>query len=240
MRLLTLRAVALTLVFISLMGPAGPNPIAAQEATSTATPTPFTGETFVGRTSDPDTFVAVVVAEPAGNSEERQARAYLCNATMIDAWLVGTLAGDRLDLSAEDGAQLEATLGEVGMEGTATLANRTSLTFTAQRATGIAGLYTVTIEANGQLHGVSAAGGELTGRVEAGGGTTTPAPRSRLVMTVITPESASVELQAAAVPTITPAAGTTRLIVLEDGQLRGKRTKDSKGDEGFIDPTNDL
>jgi hypothetical protein len=95
-------AIALILVLVSLLGPASPLSTVAQEATPAATPTPFTGETFVGETSDPDTFVAVVVADGDGGDTARQARAYLCNATTIDVWLIGVVAGDQLDLSSED------------------------------------------------------------------------------------------------------------------------------------------
>jgi hypothetical protein len=35
------------------------------------------------------------------------------------------------------------------------------------------------------------------------------------------------------------AAMAERLQELADGQVRGKRTKDTKGDQGFIDPTAD-
>jgi hypothetical protein len=59
-------------------------------------------------------------------------------------------------------------------------------------------------------------------------------------MTVTAPEGESVEIEATALPAAEVEAGAARLIVLEDGQLRGKRTKDSKGDQGFIDPTTDL
>jgi hypothetical protein len=56
---------------------------------------------------------------------------------------------------------------------------------------------------------------------------------------VTTPEGETAEIEATALPATEVEAGTARLIVLEDGQLRGKRTKDSKGDQGFIDPTMD-
>jgi hypothetical protein len=103
---------------------------------------------------------------------------YLCNATTIDAWLQGTLAGEGLALRSEDGAQLEATLGDAGVDGTATLADGTRLTFAARPATGIAGLYTIAIDNEGQLRGASSTDGGLAGRVEAGASveTGTPAP----------------------------------------------------------------
>ena len=245
MRLLALLVLSLTVVLASLTLPASARPSAAQESTPASdpagTPTPFTGETYVGETSDPETFVAVVVAGAAGD-EERQARAYLCNAATIDVWLMGTLTGEQLALQTEDGARLDGTRGEAGVEGTATLADGTSLTFTAQPATGLAGLYTLAIDEEGQLRGASSTGGELAGRVEAGVSvpTGTPAPGFRLVMTVTSPEGETTELEATALPATEVEEGTARLIVREDGQLRGKRTKESKGDQGFIDPTTDL
>ena len=245
MRHLTPLMSTLTVALLSLMSQTSALPLAAQESTPAAapagTPTPFVGETYVGETSDPETFVAVVIAEPAGDSDERQARAYLCNATTVDVWLQGMLTGEGLALRAEDGAHLEATIGDAGVDGTATLADGTALTFAARPATGIAGLYTVAVDEEGQLRGASSTDGELAGQVEAGASveTGTPAPGFRLVMTVTTPEGETAEIEATALPATEVEAGTARLIVLEDGQLRGKRTKDSKGDQGFIDPTMD-
>jgi hypothetical protein len=214
--------------------------VAAQAGTPAAD-APFMGETFVGETSDPATFVAVVVAEAEGDGGERQARAYLCNAAEIDVWLMGTLSGEQLALQAEDGARLEGTLAEERVAGTVTLAEDTPVSFVAEPATGIAGLYTVTIEDDGRLRGVSATGGPLEGRVETAEDTpgATPTAGVRLVMTVTAPEGETAELQAAVVPATMVESGTARLIVREDGQLRGKRTKDSKGDQGFIDLTMD-
>jgi hypothetical protein len=246
MRLLSQLVLVLTVVLASLTLPARALPSAAQEATpaslAAGTPTPFLGETYVGETSDPNTFIAVVVAEAEGDGGARQARAYLCNATTIDVWLTGTLTGEQLALQAEDGARLEGTLGDAGVEGMTTLADGMSLPFTAQPATGIAGLYTVTFEAEGRVHGVSATGGQLDGRVEADAGTpgASPAAGAWLVMTLTSPEGETAELEAAVIPSTRVEAGTARLIVLEDGQVRGKRTKDTKGDQGFIDPTSDL
>ncbi len=59
-------------------------------------------------------------------------------------------------------------------------------------------------------------------------------------MRVAAPEGETAEIEAAAVPATVVESGTARLIVREDGQLRrkrGKRTKDSKGHQGAIDPT---
>ena len=152
------------------------------------------------------------------------------------------MTGEELALRAEDGARLEGTLSESGVEGTATLADGQQLDFTAQPATGIAGLYTVTFAADGQLQGISAAGGTVTGQVDTEAGTpgATPAAGSRLVMRVTGPQGATAQLEARAVPATSVEAGTARLIVLAEGQLRGKRTKDSKGDQGYIDPNADL
>ncbi len=96
--------------------------------------------------------------------------------------------------------------------------------------------------ADGQLQGISAAGGTVTGQVDTEAGTpgATPAAGSRLVMRVTGPQGVTAQLEARAVPATSVEAGTARLIVLAEGQLRGKRTKDSKGDQGYIDSNADL
>jgi hypothetical protein len=75
MRHLTPLTSAVTVALLSLMSALSVLPLAAQESTPAAapagTPTPFVSETYVGETSDPETFVAVVIAEPADDSEER-------------------------------------------------------------------------------------------------------------------------------------------------------------------------
>jgi hypothetical protein len=229
MRLVSVLVLVLAVVLAGLTPPARAHPRPVQEATPAGTPMPFVGETYVGQTSDPDTFVAIVVAEGEGAEAERQARAYLCNGTTIDVWLMGTLTGEQLSLQAEDGAQLEATLSETGVTGSATLADETALTFDAVPATGIAGLYTLTSVDNGQVRGVSAAGGYLEGRVEAEVATpeATPTPGSRLVMTVTSPQGETADLEAAVVSGTGVEAGD-RVIVLEDGEVRGKRVKQTR------------
>ncbi len=107
----------------------------------------------------------------------------------------------------------------------------------AEPATGIAELYTVTIADDGRLDGVSATGGQLEGHVEAVAGppAATPAAGFQLEMRMTAPAGETGEIAAAAVPAIVVESGTARLIVREDGQLRGKRTKDTKGAQGFTD-----
>ena len=79
---------------------------------------PFQGETSVGETSDPNTFVGVVVGRAAGH-EARPTRASRCAGAERSRWFVGELVDDRLELTLQaepgDGTpvappQLAATL----------------------------------------------------------------------------------------------------------------------------------
>src|SRR3712207_4994666 len=73
----------------------------------------FTGATFVGETSYPRTFVAVVVGEETA-LDPRWARAYLCNGRerTIDVWLSGEASDGSLTLTAEDGSRLTGTFND--------------------------------------------------------------------------------------------------------------------------------
>lgn len=203
-----------------------PTQILAQEAT----PPPlarFAGGTFVGETSMPDTFVAIVLGEAGA------ARGYLCDgpARTIDAWFLGEVVDDQLHLAAADGSQVRGVLNSAGVGGGATLADGRGLVFTALPATGIAGLYTVAVLPDGRLEGVTAAGGTLVGELAA----EAPAEgRYAFVTTVTTPDGESF---AGTISTATTEAGEFRTIVLPDGRSRGRGK--SKGGQ-VMDPGMDF
>lgn len=198
--------------------------ILAQEATPPAPP--LKGETFVGETSDPETLVAIVLGGEAG-AEPRQARGYLCNGLLrtIDVWLTGEAAGGQLTLAAEDGSQLTGMLNQAGIGGGASLGDGTSLVFTAQPASGLAGLYTVAILPDGRMEGASASGGTLTGALAAE--EVKDGERFPYDVLVTTPEG---ETATIAISTATTEEGEFRTIVLPDGRGKGqgrtKRTRD--------------
>src|SRR5215204_2359841 len=103
---------------------------------------PVVGE-FAGEVSDANAFVALVAGEPQDGEEAREVRAYLCDGREINEWFRGTAEGNKLDLASE------------ASTGTITLDDSESFIFTADPATGVAGLYEVVLSDNGQLLGTS-------------------------------------------------------------------------------------
>jgi hypothetical protein len=150
----------------------------AQEGTpDAASPAqPFMGETFLGATSDPNTFLAIVVAEGAGDGE-RQARAYICNAADIVAWFdQGTVNDDgKMALRSPGGLELAGELIGEGATGTITLPGGKELTFETAPATGADGLYTFILTPDGTVAGRSAGGGTIEGQLTIVGAVTPPA-----------------------------------------------------------------
>jgi hypothetical protein len=194
----------------------------ARQAAGTALPEPFDGKTFVGVTSDPGLFIALV----AGPEE---ARGYLCNGTSSTVWCSGA-AGSTLHLHATNGDEMTAHSIAGTLQGEASLADGRTLSFTAAPATGIAGLYEIVIS-DGRVAGAAAGGRRLAG-VVAG---SLPDGTLLIAATVSTPDGGVRPLAVFSTP---DAAGEQRWIVLDDGRVTGA-FKSGRG-SGFIDPTNDL
>jgi hypothetical protein len=116
------------------------------------------GETFVGRTSDPDVFVAVVLGAD-------HATAYVCDGAMfgIAFWFYGQVIRDEIDFVTVEGDRLVGVLSDQGMSGRVILHAGRSLNCAAQRATGAAGLYFLRLLADGRIHGESSTGSVLEG-----------------------------------------------------------------------------
>ena len=224
------RTVVVALMAAGLAFARDPAKILAQEATPSSQPL-FTGETFVGETSDPETIVAIVLGEVAG-AEPRAARAYLCNGLLrtIDVWFLGEADGDQLTLAAEDGSQLSGVLNAAGIGGGATLPDGRGLLFTALPATGLAGLYTVAMLPDGRMAGESASGGTLGGALAADD--VQDGERFPYDVLVTTPEGETAPLT---ISTATNEEAEFRTILLSDGRGQGqgktKRTRD------WTDPT---
>jgi hypothetical protein len=203
----------------------------AQEATPEAQPL-FTGESFVGETSDPTIFVAVVLGDEAG-AEPRPARGYLCNGLLrtIDVWLTGEMTGEQLTLTAEDGSQLMGVQNAAGIGGGAKIGDGTSLLFTAVPAEGIAGLYTVAMLPEGRMEGSSASGGTLVGTLEAAA---VPAGERFVYTVTVTPPAADAVLLT--ITTATTEEGTFRTILLPSGEGRGQGKTKKTGSWTDLDP----
>ncbi len=200
----------------------------------TTTPTEgeeaITGQ-FVGEVPEADAFFALVARAPREGEDRGEVRAYLCDGRTINEWFnEGSAEGTELDLASDGGARLLASLkrdvDSSWISGQIFLADGTVLGFSAPPATGIAGLYDVSIS-GAELSGTSEGGARLEGRIfdalqQNGlypvGGTITP-PDGRLQ-----------DFQASATP---DASGELRFVFLEDGRVKGGPKK-GEG-EGFVE-----
>jgi hypothetical protein len=125
---------------------------------------PVTGS-FVGEAPDEEAFVAIVAASPEEEGQERDVRAYLCDGESVTEWFTGRAEGNELDLTSEGGARLEGNLSTEASTGTITLDDDRTLTYTAELARGVAGLYNVAISEEGRVRGASETGGLLDGQL---------------------------------------------------------------------------
>lgn len=170
-RVLTQTAALLALISVLLLGACGGNDGAkAADKAKSAAPSGGSGVpvagSFVGQLMPSDhAFVAIVAAEPAAGQQEREVRAYLCDAGDLMVWFRGMMSGNALNLTAANGTRLEATLTGGAATGTATLPDGRSLTLTAPAATGVSDLYTLRVGADGSFNGASERGGRVVGRV---------------------------------------------------------------------------
>jgi hypothetical protein len=115
---------------------------------------PITGN-FAGLAPDAapeaEAFVALVATGTEEEGEAQwQVRAYLCDGQSINEWFnEGSVEGTELDLRAEGGPRLLGSLASEAATGTITLDDGESFTFTADLASGVAGLYDVNISDEG-------------------------------------------------------------------------------------------
>lgn len=90
---------------------------------------------LVGIVEGTDAFIALVPQENNGLV------AYICDGQTISVWFRGERNENAVDLTAANGAQLQANLENDAAAGTITLADGQSHAFTASLASGEAGLY---------------------------------------------------------------------------------------------------
>ena len=166
---------------------------------------------------DNDAFVAVVAT--SAQEGVREVRAYLCSGGAINEWFMGSAEGNKLDLTSEGGAQLEANLTPETATGTITLDDGTSSTFTADLAKGIAGLYNVDLLGDGRVIGTSETGNQLEGQVADEQGENGLYP---ITGNISVPDGQTQNIEAFAAGT-EPAE--TRWVVLPNGQIKGGKTK---------------
>jgi hypothetical protein len=141
----------------------------------------FVGEAVPSATQH--AYVAVIASSAEEGEDEREVKAYLCDGGDVSEWFRGE-AGNTLDLTSENGAHLEGNVAAEAATGTITLSDGTSFSFTANQATGPAGLYNASISPGGSVSGTSETGGRIEGQIseeadseglQAFSGTVTPA-----------------------------------------------------------------
>ena len=201
---------------------------------------------FVGETSNPVASVAVVAAKPEQGENTREVRAliYGRRENAINEWFVGSARGNDLDLTSEGGAQLEGELTSDAATGTITLPDGTSVPFDTVPATGVAGLYNVTITPDGQANGTSDSGARLEGQLASqpegqvpgrpGEGSANVLP---LTGTITPPDGQPQDFEVSFLmaPVRDPGeALTARFIVSPNGTIRGGAKKGSGAQ--FTDP----
>jgi hypothetical protein len=142
---------------------AAPAPPAAAPAVAEAA--------FTGRSAGNEVTVAVAV-------KDGRAVAYVCDGKKVEAWYEGTLAGERLELSAAEGRPgITATVTDAATLGTVTVGDE-ELPFAAKAVDAPAGLYEGRASVDGVLTRIGwivDEDGDVTG-VANSGGTRRPAP----------------------------------------------------------------
>jgi hypothetical protein len=102
---------------------------------------------------DGDLFIALNLVELNGAEEERAIRAYLCNGAEVSVWMTDQFSGDEVTLVSGDTRIVLTSINSAS--GVVSLAGGAEVPFTANLATGEAGLY----RAEGTFEGQDYVGG---------------------------------------------------------------------------------
>jgi hypothetical protein len=177
--------------------PAEPAPAAPADPAAPAAPA-VAEKAYTGRSAGNEVTVAIAV-------KDGKAVAYVCDGRKIEAWMEGTLAGERLSLRGNTGS-LSATVSDRATLGSITV-DGAEWPFSAKGVSAPAGLY----EGRGTLSGVAARvgwiveeDGNVTGLANLGG-TIRPAP-------VIDPAAPAAITVDGSRMTVTPVAGTATVV----------------------------
>ncbi len=196
-----------------------------QDAQSTQEP--VVGE-YVGTVSERDAFVALVSEKPREGEEKRKVRAYLCDGQKVSEWFVGQARTNKLKISSEGGARLDARLTDTAATGTITLpkGGAEALSFEARPATGVEGFYVVSVPSEeGQVSSTSKRGVQIQGSRSG----------AQVGATITPPEEGGgkpVDFNVS-VPSIEE--GDNRWILLAEGGKLGIKGAKKGAQAGFID-----
>ena len=117
-----------------------------------------------GRVADSDAFIGFAL-RPSGDGAQAL-KVYVCDGHSIGEWFGGSVRGEGLDLASADGdARLQGRITDRRSSGTVTLADGRTLSFTAARARGPAGIWTLRLTRDNRFSGTSESGGRTAGRI---------------------------------------------------------------------------
>lgn len=150
---------------------AAPAPAVPEPPPTAAVPEPpaVVETVWAGRSSGDEVTVAVAV-------RDGRAVAYVCDGDRVEAWLEGTLTGDRLELAGED-ASLTGTVDDVAAFGSVTVGG-VSWPYSAQAVEAPEGLYDGRANVDGVAVRIGwiALDGTVTGGARAADGRLVDAP----------------------------------------------------------------
>ena len=153
-------------------GAAAPAAAAPAEPPAPAVAPPAVAEkAYAGRSSGNEVTVAIAV-------KDGRAVAYVCNGKKIEAWLEGTLQGDKLALSGKNGASITGTASDASSFGEVAAAGKT-WPFSAKGVAAPAGLYQGRADVRGvatRIGWVVEGDGRVTGSYTDANGVTDTAP----------------------------------------------------------------
>jgi hypothetical protein len=141
---------------------------------------------YAGRSSGGEVSLAV-------DTDGSKAAGYVCNGKTIEAWMQGTVSGNKVTLTGSNGATLTASLSGLAMFGTVTPKAGDSLPFSAELAPHPAGVFQARILIDGLATRIGWAvlpDGTQAG-VAVAGNTDSPAPALNLATFTFTDGGAS-------------------------------------------------
>ena len=136
-----------------------PRAVARETPMAAASPRVSASAVYIGLAEDASISVAIVM------SGEGEARAYLCDGRGVNSWLLGSASAGSLALQAEDGATLTGRRATDRVSGTATLPSGEEIAFSADLASGVAGLYEAILDDDGRLAGSATDGRRIVGAI---------------------------------------------------------------------------
>lgn len=210
-----IRKISVPLLIVIGLFATGCGGVDEANATTEKDPAAVSGS-FVGKVEGAEIGVAVVAGEPAAEGQARTLSVYVCDGRALSLWFTGQAAGNQADLST-DGVSATVVVRAEGTSGTIALSGGRKLAFTALPASGAAGLYNVTVAANGTVRGTSETGSELTGQLAA-----SEAPDGGPVVATASSGDQDVKLEALA-RQVRP--GAYRWIVTSDRKVYGANSK---------------